>query len=327
MSSSGIRSKLITEDPGSSIPKKYYTKEQMFDISNYFFSINNIDGVRDRAMFLLSHSCLMRGEEIRKCKFSDLHLVEFEKECYKVCNGLLIFLHQYRHNALTMCIRNYEVELCPIGSLGFYLLYLWDVKQEVPPDLSSVSAWLDMLIIHGKAGNTHEMSGNGHVNVIRNCFLAVGVTAKPTTTINRLSGMRMLVCGGVDIAEIRLLSRCSNGEVLPGSYSTASPMASVKVLAGLEPQFELHILKRSSVDPSEDLQRMVFPWINAYLDGKKDFLRTLAAQKFLVLLKHLRGVVLQDASILINRYPNHPVFDLPVFKSQNFLSFKAMISD
>jgi hypothetical protein len=104
-------------------------------------------------------------------------------------------------------------------------------------------------------------------------------------------------------------------------------MASVKVLAGLEPQCETHILKRSSVDPSEDLQRMVFPWINAYLDGKKDLLHTLAAQKFLVLLKHLRGVVLQDASILINRYPNHPVFDLPVFKSQNCLSFKAMISD
>jgi hypothetical protein len=61
---------------------------------------------------------------------------------------------------------------------------------------------------------------------------------------------------------------------------------------------------------------MVFPWINAYSDGKKDFLHTLAAQEFLLFLKYLRRVVLQDASILINRYSKLPVFDLPVFKSQ-----------
>jgi hypothetical protein len=80
MTTSEILSKNFSEDPGSSILKKYYTKEQMFEISNYFFSLNNIDGVRDRSMFILSHSCLMRGEENRKCKFSDLHLVQFEKE-------------------------------------------------------------------------------------------------------------------------------------------------------------------------------------------------------------------------------------------------------
>ncbi len=98
-----------------------------------------------------------------------------------MCNGLLIILHQCRRNELTMCIRNLEVELCPIGSLGFYLLYLWVVEQEVPPDLSSDSAWLDMKLIHGKLGQMHEMICNSHLNVIRNCFSAVGVTAKPTT--------------------------------------------------------------------------------------------------------------------------------------------------
>ena len=149
------------------------------------------------------------------------------------------FSVQHSRNTLTMCFRNYEVELCPIGSLGFYLLYLWDVKQEVPPDLSSVSACLDMLLSHGKLGNTHEMS--------------VGVSAMPTTAINRLSGMRILVCGGVDMAAIRLLNRCRHLEVLPGS-----PLAAVKVLAGLEPQCETHSLKRKYVDPSEDLERMVF---------------------------------------------------------------------
>jgi hypothetical protein len=137
----------------------------------------------------------------------------------------------------------------------------------------------------------------------------------------------MLVLGGVDEAEIQCFSRYRYGEAVPGSHFTAIPTGAVKVLAGLEPQCESYRLKRSSVDPSEDLQRMVFPWINAYLDSKKIFLRTMAAQEFLMLLKHLRVVVLQDASILINRYPKHPVFDLPVFKSQNFLSFKAMISD
>jgi hypothetical protein len=78
-----------------------------------------------------------------------------------------------------------------------------------------------MLLSHGKLGNTHEMS--------------VGVSAMPTTAINRLSGMQILVCGGVDMAAIRLLNRCRHLEVLPGS-----PLAAVKVLAGLEPQCKTH---------------------------------------------------------------------------------------
>lgn len=49
----------------------------------------------------------------------------------------------------------------------------------------------------------------------------------------------------------------------------------------------------------------------------------MAGQYFLRLLRYLRSVLLQDAAVLIEKYPHNPAFQHPIFSSELFIQFAA----
>jgi len=82
--------------------------------------------------------------------------------------------------------------------------------------------------------------------------------------------------------------------------------------------------------PPPELVGLIFPWIEEEQTALKERMARLgkvakdeALMYFLVLLKHLRMVLLQDAAVLSSKYPGIPLFQFPPFNSEAFKSFSA----
>jgi hypothetical protein len=140
------------------------------------------------------------------------------------------------------------------------------------------------------------------------------------------SGARMAELAGAEDSEIRRLGRW-NAQALAGCYLAAIPRAAVRTLAGFSPEAGSYFLKRAAVVPSYSLQSLVFPWLNSYLDPSVEMERTIAVQGFVSLLQYLIVVVLQDAAIVSRKYPSHPLFQLSLFRSEQFLTFRRELEE
>jgi len=84
-------------------------------------------------------------------------------------------------------------------------------------------------------------------------------------------------------------------------------------------------LKRAVDQPSESLQKMIFPFVDAALDGMVQRTRAqdtdMAAEGFLRLLKFLRVVILQDSITMKNRCSHWRIWSLSVFTSPLYVAF------
>lgn len=67
-----------------------------------------------------------------------------------------------------------------------------------------------------------------------------------------------------------------------------------------------YFIKRALTDPSDNLQRQIFPEIEEWKDrlAQGQIEQSLSAIGFLKLLTYFRTVILQDAPSLIAHYPN-----------------------
>jgi hypothetical protein len=82
-------------------------------------------------------------------------------------------------------------------------------------------------------------------------------------------------------------------------------------------------LPRALVTPPESHQKRIFPlaeqWLEKMNNGEAP--KTISGIKFLNLLVELRVIILQDAVVLKNDFPDHPVFCHDIFQSDEFKSF------
>jgi hypothetical protein len=101
-------------------------------------------------------------------------------------------------------------------------------------------------------------------------------------------------------------------------------------LAGFSPGRCQYFVPRSTLIPSEELQKQIFPQLNAFI-GKENELDSLSAYVFLELLTYLRVVILQDAASspeVVCKLTNLSVFRCPEFlqfvdQMQNHLRTQA----
>ena len=126
-----------------------------------------------------------------------------------------------------------------------------------------------------------------------------------------------------------LTTICSSGNWDPKTqesrYSSKIPTAALRVIAGFEAD-ELHWNPRTSVEPPESLQKMMFPWIEEELEKvfaavENDDKDRSTAIATLRLWQYLRKVILQDAAAMIIEFPErreHTMWRLPVFQTPEF---------
>lgn len=110
------------------------------------------------------------------------------------------------------------------------------------------------------------------------------------------------------------------------SYLSPFSCPVARALAGFsEKGGDIHY-QRCLLEPPRELSQMVFPLIEENIAKVATYSHTkstsdMAAAKFLLLLKHLRTVLLQDSAVLQRRYRQLELWKQPVFQTPLFRTF------
>jgi hypothetical protein len=110
-------------------------------------------------------------------------------------------------------------------------------------------------------------------------------------------------------------------------YVTGFPQEAMLAVAGHPAKVGSYWLPRGHVTPEDELQRKIFPDLDKYLETNSHVQpeATLAFKGFTNLLKFLRIVILQDAAVLMNTYPNYHIFQHELFCSSAFKKFQIEV--
>lgn len=104
-------------------------------------------------------------------------------------------------------------------------------------------------------------------------------------------------------------------------YSAKLPLKAMRIMAGQDPNRGNYFLPRSGLQPPEDLQRQIFPFVEKELESTK----SPTAKAFLNLFKRLRIVITQDIAVLKHQGRKHFLFSLPIFETQSFIQFQQSL--
>jgi hypothetical protein len=112
------------------------------------------------------------------------------------------------------------------------------------------------------------------------------------------------------------------------AYSNKLPMKIIRQKAGFREADGKYYNPPVTVTPPQSLKDRVFPWLTVTSSTHDTYgfpsEEKLTASKFLLFMKNLTEVVLQDAAVIFFQHPNrlyHPVFGLDLFQSEEFNSY------
>ena len=310
--------------------------------------------------FLFSHSMLMRGENLRFLEFPDLFVLPLKNEGPTPCNAMILILsngkmNQHGRIEYASVVRHKNPLLCCMSQLAFYLFYRWNVKQEEPPKFQQRQQWYNFKVMRGKV-LTKSLSYEVQLEWIRRVFTEANVKSLKKTHAGRKQGAQHAETAGVSEAAIRRAGRW-NHDAMSTCYLSNLPLEFVRSMAGFTPLAGNFYLPRAKVQPPPSLIDAVWPWVDQWLAwlkahtgpsevGREDGLggvaaaayedlplqdlpsdkedpTDIAAQGFLQLLKELRVILLQDSVIMRTEFPDHPIWNDPLFGRADYAEFAA----
>ena len=280
---------------------------------------------------LLDHTMLLRGHSTRACQLADLFTLEFQNEGVTPCWPVIMVMDQGKTNQFgkreyAACIRNREVITCPVGALAFYLFYRWHRGGESFPDFTSRRDWYDIFLLKGK-NNRQEITYDTQLDWVKRAFTSAGVAMTKKTHAGRGQGAREAETRGATEFDIRRAGRW-NSDTMSNAYLSSFPRSAIKALAGFDINFQAnYYLPRAKEEPPEKLACQVWPqidgWLQQFTEGTNE--PDLAGQGFLKLLKHLRGVLLQDSVLLRRQFPSHAIWGDPLFATSEYIEFAERV--
>ncbi|KAG2214157.1 hypothetical protein INT45_002647 [Circinella minor] len=299
-----IRRRIEYEDRGTNTINDGYTLDELRLISQYQFNRNTPHHLCNRLDFLLGHAILGRGETKRMMQLPDLFSTELADEGPSKCISLVITMNKGKTNQhgrleYGAAIRHRSVEVCPLGAMAFHFFCRWHMENESFPEFTARQDWYDIHVLKG-LDRTKPITYNTQRDGYMEALNAVGVNSSKITHINRGSALRAIADQDVPDNEQRRIGRWGSDRMV-GCYLTSLPKQAMRALAGFYSQKAgAFWLPRSAVDPPQELQRLIFPkieyWENMFERGAVQ--KDLAGPNFLVLLKYLRIVFLQDSVVL-----------------------------
>lgn len=109
-------------------------------------------------------------------------------------------------------------------------------------------------------------------------------------------------------------------------YLSSIPREYIRKVVG-HPNEGHYFVDRAQIQPPASLLSKVFPLVERdlglYNDGTYE--SSLSGQGFLRLLRYLKTVFLQDSVILREQWPEHPNFQDPLFKTEEYQTLAAEV--
>ncbi|OWZ24841.1 hypothetical protein PHMEG_00022 [Phytophthora megakarya] len=201
----------------------YCTTEDLVAISRYYMNLNTGSDLRNRMSHSLCHSCLFRGESAHNLELSDLFSVMLEHEGFTDCRALVMIVeqgktNQYGRREFGSCIRHRNVEICPVGALGFYL-FLLECSTGSRSCFLEPALWYNIKVLKGGKLTTKMMTYRAHYDATVKAFSALGLRSEAQTHAARGSGSWMAELAGANESQIRRLGRW-NAMVLPDDFTS-----------------------------------------------------------------------------------------------------------
>ncbi|SDA02405.1 BZ3501_MvSof-1269-A2-R1_Chr12-3g03580 [Microbotryum saponariae] len=228
--------------------------------------------------------------------------------------------------------RHFDPRICNVGAVAFYMWFRDEYTGGLPyahlaathscirsPTRVSRHSWC---LIGGRLARLAEI---GH-NVAVSTFLKeCDVHSSHTTHLSRIAGAQMSAERGANEADTKALGGWSDG-TFRSVYQRGDPTTSFIALAGFNGKFpeRYYVARDIEADVPDDLQRLIFPWVEAALAEFEERFEAdeLCQDKALVghlkLLQWFRLVILQDAAFLIQAFPDAPIFQASLFQSDRF---------
>lgn len=320
--------------------------ERLPDIERAMFEhssgtlLNGTVSLRNRFFHLYTTQALQRAESPFDADLSDLVSFRYQSE-REPHSYLIIILQMFQgktngDNVLFgRVLRHKKVESCSEGALALYLLGRFELTGELDAmDFTSNSKWFDSKLLvdlqptsHGGAQDfTKALNYSSYTKWQKRLFQRLGIHSNHWLHFGRTMGPLTLQLEELEDPITKALGNW-DPSVFDSRYSCKIPMKGLRVAAGFPQEQGHYVASRFVTKPSEELEKLIFPC----LEQKEEEIRlaeTLdnkyrcTAWAFVQLLKELRTVVLQDAAELLLKGRKHAVFELPPFKTAEFLAFK-----
>jgi len=158
---------------------------------------------------------------------------------------------------------------------------------------------------------------------VKDLFKKLGIHSTHFTHASRAAAAGHLEGSGVQQDQIRRAGRWSHDK-MNDCYLTGLPMESLRAFAGFSVSKGSYFIRRNTVEPSLELQKMIFPMADIWLDRLQRLdgcQEDLAGMGFLKLLIYARLVILQDSVLMQPKFPNLDIWKLPVFQTTEYYAF------
>jgi hypothetical protein len=313
--------------------------------------------LRTAVDFLLSHSMLLRGEDVRGLQLPDMFTIQMN-EGPTPCWPMILMksqgkTNQFGHIEYMGVMRHKEPLLCTISQVAFYLFYRWEFMQEPIPQFYQRQQWYNWHLLKSVQIDK-EVSYRTQLDWINDVFRATNLASKKKTHSGRAGGARYAELSGVDEASIRRAGHW-NQDAMSNCYLSGLPRKFLRTMAGFNPEDHgNYYIPRATISPPESLVRALWPWVDTWLSWfNRDDLdkdkgidpeldlpprppliqkgiqqideKDLAAQGFLRLLDQLRTVILQDSVFLQAEIPTHEIWDHSLFQRPDYKQFAQQL--
>ena len=239
-----------------------------------------------------------------------------------------------------VAIRHRNPLLCTLSHLAFYFFYRWNIAREPHPTFKRRQDWYKIHVLK-EGDRTSPLSYETQLSWTNDVFNAAKVTSLRKTNLGRRQGARHAELDGVSESQIQRAGRW-NHDALSGCYLSHIPRKFVRSIAGFQPAGHGdYFIPRAMVEPPKSVVRLVWPWVDealTWFDSNEPPLPPsggaggddrdldadecdLAGKGFLRLLVQLRTILLQDSIFFRNEFPQHPLWNDPVFRNRDYLSF------
>ncbi|KAJ8539157.1 hypothetical protein ON010_g12713 [Phytophthora cinnamomi] len=158
----------------------------------------------------------------RKISAATVEIVLLEHEGFTECRALVMIMDQGKTNQFGRrefgsCIRPHNVEVCPVGALGFFFFFRWCVQMEEIPGFLNPAKWYNVKVLKSRKDSTKAMTYRSHYDATVKAFTALGMHSKAKTHAARGSGAKMAELTGATESQIRRLGRW-NASAMEGCY-------------------------------------------------------------------------------------------------------------
>lgn len=314
-------------------------EEAMFEHSSTTL-LNGTAALRNRFFHLYTTQAVQRGESPFKADLSDLVSFQYhnqrEPHPYQF---VILQMFEGKTNGDNVLfgrvIRHKSVKSCSVGALGLYLFGRFEITGELEDmDFTSNQKWFDNKLLIALPPNkdgetvdyTKPLSYNAYTRYQKRLFKRLGINSNHYLHFGRAQGPLALQLEELDD---RITKNMGNWDpsVFDSRYSSKIPMKGLRVAAGFPQEQGHYVISRSACEPPEELKKLLFPC----LEQKEQEIQSAqsvdkkyrcTAWAFVQLLKELRTIVLQDTAEMLSMGRTHAIFELPVFKTAAFLSFK-----